>query len=332
MSRGRILVTGGAGFIGSQIVEDLVAARYDVTVFDNFSSGSAENLKAVADDIRIVTGDILDDDALRRAMQGQHFVSHMAAQLEITHCVRDPTADLRSNTVGTLNVLTAAVATGVEKVVNASSACVYGQAIHTPQSEEGHPTNPNWEYGVSKLAAEKYCRLFNQANRVRTTSLRFAIIYGEREWCGRVITMFLRRALRGLPPVVFGAGDQVRDFTYVGDAVRCHRLALESPAADGFSFNVSTGKGTDVAALAQLCCEVTGVGGPPVFEATPEGERSQAMPDRVRLPQELKAMVLDPTRAEHVLGFRATTALAEGLRREWEWCRTHPDRWQSVSI
>jgi UDP-glucose 4-epimerase len=317
-----ILVTGGAGFIGSHLVEDLVAGGYDVTVLDDMSSGWHENLVAVKDRIRFVEGSILDEKVLAEAMKGQRFVSHMAS----------PLADLESNTIGTLRVLEAAHAAGVEKLVNASSACVYGQAQHTPQSEDGHPTNPNWEYGVSKLAAEKYTRLFWEAGRMKTVSLRFAIIYGEREWCGRVITMFLRRALKGAPPVVFGKGDQQRDFTHVEDVVRLHRLALESPAADGQVFNVSTGIGTDVAALSELCREVTGVAAPVIWEKTAEGEMSTEMPDRVRLPQELKTMVLDPSRAKRTLGWEAKVALRDGLRREWEWIQKQPSRWDQLSI
>lgn len=332
MSRRSILVTGGAGFIGSHIVEDLLGAGYEVTVLDNFSSGTRDNLARVQNDIRLIDGDVLDEAVLTRAMRGQRFVSHLAARLEITRCVKDPLADLRVNAIATLQVLHAAVAVGVEKLVNASSACVYGQAVSVPQAEDGHPTNPNWEYGVSKLAAEKYCRLFSEAGRITTTSLRFAIIYGEREWCGRVITMFLRRALNGLAPVIFGRGDQTRDFTYVGDAVRCHRLALESPAAAGLSFNVCTGVGTDVATLARLCCTVTGVGDGPIFEDVPEGDHSRQMPDRVRLPQELHTMVLDPSRARAVLEFTAAAPLAEGLACEWEWIRAHPQRWERISI
>jgi UDP-glucose 4-epimerase len=332
MSERTILVTGGAGFIGSHIVEDLLEAGYDVTVLDDFSSGHRENLAAVAKDVRVIEGDVRDPDTIARAVRGQRFVSHLAAQLEITKCVKDPLADLDSNTIATLRVLEAAAEAGVEKLVNASSACVYGQAEQIPESESGHPTNPNWAYGVSKLAAEHYTRIFYESGQMLTTSLRFAIIYGEREWCGRVITMYLRRALRGLAPVVFGAGDQVRDFTYVGDAVRCHRLALESDAANGLAFNVSTGIGTDVATLAGLCAEVTGVSAAPIFEDTAEGEVSTAMPDRVRLPQELQAMVLDPTRARELLGFRAAMALPDGLAREWAWLRAHPTRWDTLSI
>jgi UDP-glucose 4-epimerase len=328
----RILVTGGAGFIGSHIVEDLVQHGYQVTVLDNLSGGCRENLATVARDVRLIEGDVRNEDVLTRAMHGQRFVSHMAAQLEITRCTKDPLADLDSNTVATLRVLNAAAAVGVEKVVNASSACVYGQAVHVPESEDDHPKNPNWAYGVSKLAAEHYCRLFHEGGSVKTTSLRFAIVYGEREWCGRAITMMLRRALRGMPPVVFGKGNQVRDFTYVGDAAHCHRLALESDVANGLTFNVSTGLGTDVVTLARLCAEVTGIGADPIFEETPEGEMSTAMPDRVRLPQELRTMVLDPARARDVLGFHADTPLRAGLAREWAWIREHPGRWDTLSI
>lgn len=328
----RVLVTGGAGFIGSHIVEDLVSAGYEVTVLDDFSSGLRANLEAVADRVRVIEGSIQDEATLRRAMEGVDLVSHMAAQLEITTCVESPLADLEANTVGTLKVLSAASEAGVRRLVNASSACVYGQAVAPLQSEDGHPTDPNWEYGVSKLAAEKYARLFWEAGRLDTVSLRFAIIYGEREWCGRVLTMFLRRALQGKPPVVFGSGEQRRDFTYVGDVVRLHRLVLERDEAVGKVFNVSTGIGTTVAGLAELCREVTGAESPVIYEDTPEGERSKEMPDRVRLPQELQAMVLDPTRAAEVLGFRAEVDLRDGLRREWEWIRANPDRWTSVSI
>jgi len=328
----KILVTGGAGFIGSHIVEGLVRGDYEVTVLDDFSSGRRENLAAVARQVRIVEGDVRDADTLRHVMRDQRFVSHLAAQLEITRCVKDPLADLDSNTVATLRVLEAAAAAGVAKLVNASSACVYGQALRTPQREDDHPARPNWAYGISKLAAEHYCRIFHESGSLRTASLRFAIIYGEREWCGRVITMYLRRALRGLPPVIFGRGDQVRDFTYVGDAVRCHRLALESEAADGLAFNVATGIGTDIATLARLCARVTGVAGDPVFEDTGEGETSRAMPDRVRLPQELKTMVLDPARARDVLGFAAKTSLADGLEREWAWISANPERWDTLAI
>src|SRR5690606_31912049 len=154
--------------------------------------------------IQIVEGDILDHEKLKAAMKGHHVVSHQAAQLEITHCVDDPIDDLRSNTIGTLHVFQAAVANGIEKIMNASSACVYGHPLYKPSDETKHPTNPNWAYGASKLAAEKYGQIFCELYKLPIVSFRYAIIYGEREWYGRVLTIFLKRILEGKNPVVFG--------------------------------------------------------------------------------------------------------------------------------
>jgi UDP-glucose 4-epimerase len=326
----RVFVTGGAGFIGSHFVGDLVATGAQVTVFDNFSSGLMENLVPVKNDIRIVRGDILDGEQLRDAMRGHEIVSHQAAQLEITRSIGDPLFDLRTNTIGTLNVLRAAAETGVHKVVSASSAGVYGQAQHTPQNEN-HPTNPNWEYGVSKLAAEKYGQIYAHTHGFGVVSLRYAIVYGEREWFGRVLTIFLKRAHQGKPPVVFGRGDQVRDFVYVADVTRMHRLCLENERANNKVFNVSTGVGTNVTELANLVCEVTGKDLEPVFEEVLEGQRSRMVDGRMRLPSELQTMVMSYTRAKEELGWAPQVMLREGLRREWTWLCENPTRWTWMS-
>src|SRR5262249_49872680 len=162
-------------------------------------------------------GEILDLPALERAAEGCAVVSHQAAQLEITHCIDDPIDDLRTNAIGTLNVFLAARKAGAQRILNASSACVYGQAIDPPSDEDRSPTNPNWAYGASKLVAEKYGKIWTEFHNLPVISFRYGIVYGEREWYGRVLTIFLKRILDGKPPVVFGAGDQIRDFTYVGD-------------------------------------------------------------------------------------------------------------------
>jgi UDP-glucose 4-epimerase len=327
----KVLVTGGAGFIGSHIVESLVRGGARVRVFDNFSSGVRENLTPVNGDVEVIEGDILDLDGLARAVEGMTHVSHQAAQLEITHCLDDPIDDLRTNTIGTLNVLLAARKAGVRKVVQASSACVYGQAASVPQREESHPTNPNWAYGVSKLAAEKYGRLWTEAFGIPVVSLRYAIIYGEREWYGRALTIFLRRLLDGLAPVVFGEGDQVRDFTNVHDLVRLHALALVQDAADGQALNVSTGVPTRIRELALLAMEVAGFSGEPVFEDVPIGAASRRVDGRMRLPSELQVMCLDPERAGALLGWRPRVKLSDGLRAEWDWLRENPHRWTRMS-
>lgn len=326
-----VLVTGGAGFIGSHIVHDLVNAGYRVTVFDNFSSGLHENLAPYGDDVEIVQGDILDADALRAAMRGKAVVSHQAAQLEITKCLDDPLDDMRTNLAGTINVLDAARATGVERMVNASSACIYGQAVNPPSDEDAGPHNPNWSYGASKLAAEKYAQIFSNDYGFPVHSLRYGITYGPREWYGRVLTIFLKRLSEGKPPVIFGEGKQLRDFTFVDDVVAIHRACIESGLPGAQSFNGGTGVATSVADLAQLACEVSGTGLEPVTENVAPGERSELVDGRMRLPSELEVMQLSPKKVERTFGLTPQVALREGLRREWEWLLENRHRWTTMS-
>lgn len=327
----RVLVTGGAGFIGSQIVEALVHAGATVTVYDNFSSGLPENLAAVRDDIQVVEGDILDYERLVPAFRGIDVVSHQAAQLEITRAVEDPIRDLTTNTIGTLNVLNACVAHAVPRVILASSAGCYGQAQTLPQDEDTHPTNPNWPYGVSKLATEKYAAIYQQLHGISITSLRYGIVFGPREWYGRVLTIFLKRALDGGSLVVFGDGGQTRDFVFVEDVVSHHNRCLEDKAAGGQVFNVSTAVGTDINALAELVREVTGQPDLPVLhEDVPEGETSRHY-ERRRLPMELRDLVQSTRKSRELLGWEPKVALREGLRREFEWLQANPHRWERMS-
>jgi len=326
-----VLVTGGAGFIGSHIVADLLAAGDRVTVFDDFSSGLRENLNAFDGEVEIVEGTILDADALIAAARGKDALSHQAAQLEITKCLEDPLDDMRTNLVGTINVLNAARIAGVERVVNASSACIYGQAVAPPSDEDEHPHNPNWSYGASKLAAEKYAQIFAHDYDIAVHSLRYGITYGPREWYGRVLTIFLKRLLDGKPPVVFGAGEQLRDFVYVDDVVAVHRACMETPLRGAQSFNAGTGVATSIAQLAALACEVTNSRLEVVTEHVLPGERSALVDGRMRLPSELNVMQLSPAKVERVLGVTPRVSLREGLRREWEWLRENPGRWKTMS-
>lgn len=326
-----VLVTGGAGFIGSHVVEDLLKAGYRVTVFDNFSSGLRENLAGFGREVEIVAGDILDADALLAAMRGKEIVSHQAAQLEITKCLDDPLDDMRTNLVGTINVLEAARRAGVAKVVNASSACIYGQAQNPPSDEDAAPHNPNWSYGASKLAAEKYAQIFAHDYGFSVFSLRYGITYGPREWYGRVLTIFLKRLLENKPPVVFGAGEQLRDFAFVGDVVRIHRACIESALEGAHSFNGGTGIATSIADLARLVCEVTGTDLEPVTEDIEPGERSELVDGRMRLPSELAVMQLSPAKVERVLGIMPEVSLRDGIAREWHWLRESPHRWTRMS-
>jgi UDP-glucose 4-epimerase len=330
LAKKTVLVTGGAGFIGSHIVEDLVSAGHRVTVFDNFTSGLRENLASVAGDVEIVTGDILDRDAIVKAARGKDVVSHQAAQLEITKCMDDPIGDLRTNLVGTLNVLEAAREAGVERLINASSACIYGQAVEPPSDEDRHPHNPNWSYGASKLAAEKYAQVFSNDYGFPAFSLRYGIVYGPREWYGRVLTIFLKRALEGKAPVIFGDGSQLRDFTFVSQVIDVHRACMESDLHGAHSFNVGTGTATSIADLASLVCEITQRGLTPMYEDVEPGARSSMVEGRLRLPSELETMQLSPAKAERLLGVRPTVALRDGLSREWTWLRENPARWTEM--
>ena len=326
-----VLVTGGAGFIGSHFVDDLVRGGYRVTVFDNFSSGLRENLSTLDGDVEIVQGDILDADALVAAMRGKEIVSHQAAQLEITKCLEDPLDDMRTNLVGTINVLEAARRAGVAKLVNASSACIYGQAVDIISDEDDSPNNPNWSYGASKLAAEKYAQIFSHDHGFAVFSLHYGITYGPREWYGRVLTIFLKRLLEGKAPVVFGAGEQLRDFVYIGDVVRIHRACIESDLQGAHSFNGGTGIATSIARLAKLVCEVTGSGLEPVTENVAPGERSGLVDNRMRLPSELAVMQLSPAKVRRVLGILPEVSLRDGVAREWEWLQANPHRWTTMS-
>lgn len=326
-----VLVTGGAGFVGSHIVADLARAGYRVTVFDNFSSGLRENLGAVVDDVEIVEGDVLDTEALGAAARGKDILSHQAAQLEITKGLEDPLDDMRTNLVGTINVLEAARAAGVSRVVNASSACIYGQALNPPSDEDAGPHDPNWSYGASKLAAEKYAQIFSNDYGFPVHSLRYGITYGPREWYGRVLTIFLKRLSEGKPPVIFGAGEQVRDFVYVDDVVRIHRACIESGLRGAQSFNGGTGIATTVAQLARLACEISGTGLEPITENVAPGERSEIVDGRMRLPSELNVMQLSPKKVERTFGLRPQVTLRDGLKREWDWLRENPHRWTTMS-
>jgi len=323
----KVLVTGGAGFIGSHVVEDLLHHGAEVRVFDNFSTGHRENLGGVSSEVEIVVGDILHFEALLKACHGCDVISHHAAQLEITKCIENPIHDLRINTEGTINVLECARRLGVKKVVYASSACVYGQAEALPQRED-HGLNPNWPYGVSKLAAEHYARLVGENFELSTAGLRYSIVYGPREWFGRVLTVFLRRALSGEPPVIWG-GDQQRDFVFVKDVARLHTLCVADGGGGSELFNVSTGRGTTIRCLAELVCSRFGLT-EPIEEAVGEGQQSTLIEGRIRLPAELKQMVLDSSKAQARFGWVPETDLTTGLTQEMEWLVENQGRWSRM--
>lgn len=331
LARSKVFITGGAGFIGSHIVRDLLDAGANVTVFDNFSTGLKENLEGLDGPIEVVKGDILDYESLIVAMRDHDVVSHHAAQLEITRGISNPIYDLTTNAIGTLNVLRAAQELGIPKLVEASSAGVYGQAVADMQSEED-ATEPNWEYGVSKLACEKYASIAcERTPGLAIASLRYAIVYGEREWYGRVLTLFLKRALERQPPVIFGDGEQVRDFVYVGDICALHRHCLTADFEGHLVLNGSTGTGTSIRELAHLVCEVAELDSEPIFDEVEEGQRSEIADGRLRLPSELRIMRMSWDRAAREVGWAPEMPLRDGIAREWRWLCEHSSRWTAMS-
>ena len=325
----KILVTGGAGFIGSHIVDSLLAKDYEVVVYDNFSSGTKDNLKHIkTNKLQIIEGDILDYQKLEKSMNECDYVSHHAAQLEIYLALDEPERDLNINTVGTLNVLKAAKKNNIKKVINISSACVYGQI--QAESKETDDLNPNWDYGVSKLAAEKYSQIFNDYKELPVVTLRYAIVYGEREWIRRALPLFLKRVINNESPVVFGKGDQIRDFVYVGDVVNLHNLCLENKKSNGQIFNVGSGKGTSIKELAELSCTLSENNLKIIYENTKEGQFSKIILEKKRNIAELNRMLLDINKAKNILGWEPMTELKNGMRNEYIWAKNNISRWDKI--
>lgn len=324
----KIIVTGGLGFIGSHIAESLVRKGHNVVVLDNFSTGRLENISEVSKDIEVIKADIRDQETLNNVFKGADIVSHQAAQLEIFKSTDDPEFDLEINTVGTLNVLRAAHLNGVSKIVNASSACIYGQ-VDGLTSESFYP-RPNWAYGVSKLAAEKYCDIYSDFHGLPVVNLRYGITYGEREWYRRVLTIMCKRVIENKAPVVFGDGSQVRDFIYVRDLVDFHNLVMEMDIANGKSYNVGTGTATTISQLAELVVRASGKDMEILYEETPQGGYSKLIPDKRRNTAELGTMLLDINKAKEDTGWTPATSLLEGLKKEMQWAENNLHRWEKV--
>lgn len=243
------LVTGGAGFIGSNIVEELVRRKKKVRVLDNFITGKMENIKPFLSRIELIKGDIRDRKALDKAMKGVDYVIHQAALRSVAKSVEDPFMANDINIFGTLNLLVAAKYHRVKRVVYASSSSAYGDAKHFPQKESDF-VSPISPYGVSKLAAEHYCVTFAKTFGLETVSLRYFNVFGPRQnpesKYSAVIPMFIFKMLRGEPPVIDWDGKQSRDFTYVKNVVNANLNACVVPGISGEVFNVACGTTTSV--------------------------------------------------------------------------------------
>jgi UDP-glucose 4-epimerase len=328
----KIFLTGGMGFIGSNIAQLLVKKGAKVVIYDNFSTGYWENIADVRDKVKVIKGDILDYKKLEKSMRGCDAVVHEAAQLEIARCMEDPVEDLTINTIGTLNVLRACVVTKVKKLVWASSAGIYGQLAQRPQMEDTHPQSPNWQYGVGKLAVEKYANIFFEMYKLPIYSLRYSIVYGPNHWYGGALSIFLKKMLEGKDIPIFGDGKQTRDLIYVGDVAELNLKALECEIKDHVIVNGSSNIEVSVKQLAETVIKSVGRKDSKFFfDPTKEGEVSKNI-GRMRLPSELKAMLMSNKKAEKLLGWKPKMKLADGIKMEFGWLKKHPNRWSKIKI
>jgi UDP-glucose 4-epimerase len=299
-----ILVTGGAGFIGSHLVEALLERGDRVRILDNFSSGRHDNLANVIDLVEVVEGDLRDMAAVRQAVQDVALVYHLAAMVSVPQSIQDPLAAEAINAAGTLNLLLAAHQAGARRLVLSSTCAVYGDTATLPVGEDQRPA-PQSPYGVAKLAAEGYCQVFNNTFRMETVTLRYFNVYGPRQdpsspYSG-VISIFVDKMSRGQAPTIFGSGAQTRDFVYVGDVVCANLLAGEVPAAAGRIFNVGRGQPVSINQLFHQLRHLLG-----------NHLEANYAPAR---PGDILHSYADLAHARQVLGWQAQVPLEEGLRR-----------------
>jgi len=308
----KVLVTGGAGFIGSHLAERLVQEGIEVRVLDNFSTGRRDNLAAVASCIEFVEGDVRDYQVMRESVRGVEVVFHQAALCSVARSLEEPQRTNAVNIGGTLNVLSAARDERVRRVVYASSSSIYGDTPTLPKQETQTPA-PVSPYAVTKLTGELYCRTFYQLFGLETFSLRYFNVFGPRQVpdspYAAAIPRFISALLRGQPPVIYGDGQQSRDFSYVDNVVEANLLAMKAYTGFGESFNIAFGQRTNVTHLARYLMELLGVAIQPVHRQPRAGD--------------VRHSLADVAKAEALLGYRPNTDLLTGLGYTVEWYRNH---------
>lgn len=306
----KILVTGGAGFIGSHIAEELVRQKHDVRILDNFSAGKQENIKSFEEKVELLEGNISDKPTVDDAVKGCDYVFHEAAIVSVEDSIQNPVKTWDINIRGTLLVLGAASRMGVRRVVLASSAAVYGDTLALPKREDGSLA-PKSPYGESKhineMNAEKYFKDF----KMQTVCLRYFNVYGPRQdpnspYSG-VISKFVSAALKKARPVIYGDGEQTRDFVFVKDVVKANLLALKEKKAAGQVFNIGTGKETSINSLWKEIKKQTGSKLVPIHKEPRDGDIRRSFASIVK--------------AEKVLKYKPQYSLEQGLKYTIEWIR-----------
>jgi nucleoside-diphosphate-sugar epimerase len=303
------LVTGGAGFIGSNIVTELVERGARVRVLDDFSTGRRENLASLLEYIDLIEGSLQDLPTVRRAVEGVDYVLHQAALPSVARSIDNPLATHAVNTTGTLHLLVSARDAGVKRVVYASSSSIYGDSPTLPKQED-MPPRPKSPYAVSKLAGEQYCRSFAGVYDLETVCLRYFNVFGPRQdptsQYSAVIPLFITAILRGELPTVYGDGGQSRDFTYVTNVVQANFLAATAPDdVVGRVFNVACGERYTLLDLIAALNDILGTGVEPVHAAARPGD--------------VRHSLADITAAQEAMGYRVEVDFHEGLRRTVEW-------------
>jgi len=304
----RYLVTGGAGFIGSHIAEELATKGFLVRIVDNFLTGKEENISSFLDRIELIRGDIRDLELCREVVKDVDYVLHQAALPSVPRSVEDPLLTNAINIEGTLNILLASRDASAKKVVFASSSSVYGDDEHLPKKEglEGNPLSP---YAITKLTGEKYCQVFSEIYGLATVCLRYFNVFGPRQdpfsQYAAVIPNFITRLLSDKAPIIHGDGEQSRDFTHVANVVEANLQAALAPDVSGQVFNLGNGVQTSVNGLAKTLTELTKKDIEPVHE----DER----------PGDVKHSFADISKAEALLNYKPRVSLEDGLLRTIEW-------------
>ena len=314
----KMAVTGGAGFIGSNLAEYLLGQGHQVVVVDNFSTGKEQNLAGWADrapdHVQVLRLDINETGLLRQAFQGAQYVFHQAAIPSVPRSIADPQASNHTNITGTLSVLVAARDARVQRVVAASSSSIYGDDPGLPKTETrtGRVLSP---YALTKVVCEEYCRLFYQLYGLETVCLRYFNVFGPRQdpmsQYAAVVPRFATRLLAGLAPTIYGDGEQSRDFTYVSNVVDANWVAATHPRAAGEVFNIGCGTRTSLNQLSRLMNEILGTDCRPSYEAARPGD--------------VKHSLADVEKAKRLLDYTPAVSLRRGLQKILDWYRVHAE-------
>ncbi len=300
----KFLVTGGAGFIGSNLVERLLGRGDSVRILDNFSTGKRENISGFERDVEVIEGDIRDIETVQRAMKGVDFCLHQAAVTSVTRSIENPIDTSEVNIEGTLKVLLSAKELGGVKVVYAGSASVYGNNPVLPRREDLVP-EPVSPYAVSKFSGECYCRMFYKTFSIPVVILRYFNVFGKRQRgnspYSAVIPKFIQALREGEKPIIYGNGSQTRDFTHVENVVNAVLLACEKDEANGEIFNIACGKKVSINELLNCLSKLMQVETKPGYAEETPGD--------------VKHSVADISKASRVLGYKPETGLEEGLKK-----------------